>query len=176
MKQEIRNHSPSVSREPEKGWESLAFVEPQDTDLSADIQLLFRPDVGYAARLAAMWRLPEPLGQREVEGLFLYLSNCGPRDGLVGMEERLLKSAVIDLLVKQPAMSGEIANGLISIYRDTKQDPAIREHAVFYLGSCFDKASPRLRETIRVLLVDAATQGDIRIAGTAQCALKKRTK
>lgn len=149
------------------------FQSGQDAgSLPLAVQFLLRPDTDYAARLAEIRRLPAHLSEAEVDGLFVYLRSQGPREGLLGMQERMLKSFVMDLLIKQPGPLDRIANGLASVSRDANQDAIVREYAVLYLGFCFSQTAESARGTIHAALADAAAEPPGRIRNAARRALR----
>ena len=132
-----------------ENWESLIFGEPEDAGLPQSVQTLLRPDVDYEARLAVLHLLPSQLSVREVDGLLYYLALRGPRAGLVGLQERMLKRETMDLISGQAAHADKVVHGLLSLFRDERQDAAVRKHAVHCLNHLADHVTEELRGAIR---------------------------
>ena len=145
----VQGHSGGLAGGKPENWESLIFGEQADTRLPLSVQTLLRPDVDYEARLAVLHLLPPQLNGREVEGLLYYLGLSGPCDGLVGLQERVLKRETMDLLSGQPAHIERVVQGLVSVYRDGKQDVAVRKYAARCLNILWDRASDDLRGVIQ---------------------------
>lgn len=152
---------------------AASFAEADQEHVPPTVQPLLQRDAEYSARLASIRRLPAQLSPAEVDGLFAYLRIRGASEGLPGMQERMLKCFVMDLLVKQAGPLDRIANGLASVSRDPKQDAMVREYAVLYLGFCFDQAADPTRTTIRAVLAEAAAVPLERIRNTARHALEQ---
>lgn len=155
-------------------WQELVtFGEPPEPALPWAVQQLVRPDVDYTGRLAALQSLTDNLDARDVDGLITYLRTRGAREGLAGMQERLLKSAAMNLLLRQTGRADEVVRGLISVCRDRKQDVVVRTYALHYLRFMYEGAAEDLRGFIRLALWDAASEIDSNLGGSALLALQR---
>jgi hypothetical protein len=96
-----------------------------------------------------------------VEGLLYYVCLAGPREGLIGMQERLLKKETMDLLSRQPSCIEPVVQGLVSTYRNGKQDVVVRNYAFHYLSFLHDRVSDDLRGFIGRALWSAPQHGEV---------------
>jgi hypothetical protein len=146
-------------------------VEPEVPAGGAGI--LLQTNLGYDERLRAARSLDSRLTLTEADGLMVYLKTHGSRDGLPGKRERFLKNMVMDVLIQSPADQDEITGGLIGIYRDSGQDPVVRDYAVQHLGLLFENAGDAQRRQIQQALREALGEKQGTIGGTSLLALHR---
>jgi hypothetical protein len=125
---------------------------------------------GYAQRVKALHAIHRDLMPEEAETLSHYL--LVPSKGAQNRTgENWLRNDIMDKLAQQSALPLGYPDVLAAIYQDPQQDPVMRDYALQYMPSVYDRANSVEKSNLGNALWQAVKETNGTIAGTALLAL-----
>ena len=125
---------------------------------------------GYAECVKALQAINRDLMVEEAQALYLYLLT--PRNESQNRAgENWLRNDIMDKLAQQTALPLGYPDVLVAVYQDHQQDPVMRDYALQYIPSVYERANTEEKTNLCTALWQALGETDSSIAGTSLLAL-----